>query len=264
MKRISEFLKENYLMINLPKTLLTEVMISQKKTKTPGNAPSLIVKDGNQDKLVEDKESTRILGANLQRNMSWNAHLESGAKALFPAVRRQLGQLTYIGRHIPRKSRLNLATGIIVSRLNYLLPFWGGAANCYLIKAQTILNAAARWATGASKRTRISELMERTGWLSIREQTQVTTALQTWKLIHFGTPGRLLERITVNDDLTLSVSIPRLQFSQDCYRWRAAREWNSLPISLRETVSISAFKRNMKKHIRSLRGNRINMMRAPD
>ena len=41
--------------------------------------------------LVEDKESTRILGANLQRNMSWNSHLESGAEGAVPCSQETVG-----------------------------------------------------------------------------------------------------------------------------------------------------------------------------
>ena len=49
---ISLFLQDNKLVLNLPKTHLTEVMISQKRTRTPGSPPSLIVRDAAADKLV--------------------------------------------------------------------------------------------------------------------------------------------------------------------------------------------------------------------
>ena len=51
-------------------------MISQKKTRTPGSPPSLTVNDGTEDKVVKDKSYTHILGANIQSNMSWQAHIE--------------------------------------------------------------------------------------------------------------------------------------------------------------------------------------------
>ena len=264
LENISNFLNDNFLAINLPKTTLTEVMISQKRVRTPGLPPSIVVRDGQIDKTVVDKGFTRILGANIERNMSWQSHLETGPKSLLPAVRRQLGHLSHIGKLIPVKSRLALATGLIVGRLNYLLPLWGGAAESHLTKAQIVLNAAARWATGLSKRTRISDLMDATGWLSVREQARAATAIQTWKLLHYGTPGKLLERMTINDDLTISVGIPRLHFSQDCYRWRATREWNELPAELRGLVSISAFKKKLKVHIRSQRGLQVHRRRTPD
>ena len=80
---ISDFLRDNSLLINLPKTSLTEVMIRQKKTKTPGTPPSLTVKNGHEDKLVKDKEFTRILGANVHRNMSWKISPGVGDEGTF-------------------------------------------------------------------------------------------------------------------------------------------------------------------------------------
>ena len=91
--------------------------------------------------------------------MAWQAHLETGAKALLTQVRKQLGRLKLHGTLIPESSRRNLARGLIASRLNYLQPLWGGAPEAYIRKAQVVLNSAARWATGLSKRTKISKLM---------------------------------------------------------------------------------------------------------
>ena len=90
-------------------------MISQKKGKTPGIPPSIIVeKEPGVDKLIEHSKYTRILGANIEGNMLWNSHLETGVKALLPLVRKQLGQLKHLGGIIPKKSRMNLARKIML------------------------------------------------------------------------------------------------------------------------------------------------------
>ena len=108
------------------------------------------------------------------------------------------------------------------------------------------MNSVARWATGLTKRTRISELMEEAGWMTIREQVRVATAIQTWKLAHLGTPGRMRERMTVDTEWIMQTAEPRLQFTEDCYRWRAYREWNELPQAMRELESLARFKKQVK------------------
>ena len=122
------YLTDNKLKINLGKTSLTECMIPQKKGKPPGNPPSLLVQGRNQDedKLVEYTSYTRILGANLQANLGWLAHLETGEKAVLPRVRRQLGLLKHQGNLIPKSCRINLARSLVLSKLCYLMPLWGG------------------------------------------------------------------------------------------------------------------------------------------
>ena len=114
---ISQLLQDNFLVLNQPKTSITECMIGQKCGKTPGSPPNLLVtKAPGVTKLVTNSDYTRILGGNVQNNLSWFAHLESGEKALLPGVRKQLGHLRHLGRLIPYPSRINLANGLLISR----------------------------------------------------------------------------------------------------------------------------------------------------
>ena len=67
---ITTYLNDNKLVINAPKTQLTECMIGQKRGKTTGDPPSIIVTDGQgRRKLIRDKDYTRILGANVAGNL---------------------------------------------------------------------------------------------------------------------------------------------------------------------------------------------------
>ena len=60
-------------------------MISQKKGKTPGRPPHLtVLETTGVQKVVEDSNFTRILGANVQANLTWNTYLETGNKAVLP------------------------------------------------------------------------------------------------------------------------------------------------------------------------------------
>ena len=111
--------------------------------------------------------------------------------------------------------------------MNYLMPLWGGVTNKYLRKAQVIINTAARWVTGLTRRTKTTELMKAVGWFTVTEQVKIVTSIFTWKLVHRSKPARLLEIITVLDDFSLQVNEPRLQFSKLSYRWRAGEQWNS-------------------------------------
>ena len=248
LEMITEYIKDNKLVLNLPKTSLTEIMIAQKRVKTVGEPPTLLVQnDDGEYKQVDDHNYTRILGANIQNNMLWNSHMESGKKALLPQCRKLLGRLKHNSRLIPRECRKNLVTGLLLSKLQYLMPLWGSASKQNLRKAQTILNVAARWITGLRKRTRIQTLMTAVNWLTIYEQIEMSTAILTWKLVYLEKPPRLLERMTVLQDKTIRVQEPRLHFTKDCLRWRAATKWNQLSEELREETSIKIFKKQMRK-----------------
>ena len=248
------FFDDNRLAINVSKTAILECMLKQKRARLGGHPPTLQVEDDTgETKTLEDAQHMRILGANLQGNMLWSSHLETGQKALFPQVRKVLGRLKHQGKLIPISSRNNLARGLILSRLNYLMPLWGGATENLLRKAQVIVNSAARWTTGLGRRTRTTQLMKSTGWLTVKEQVRVSTSVLTWKLLHLGKPARLAEGMQITPDWKIEIELPRLQFSQTCLKWRAASQWNDLPQDLRELPTIAAFKRQVKRQILSER-----------
>ena len=181
--------------------------------------------------------------------MLWHQHLETGAKALLPAVRKQLGLLRHLGNKLPKRTRNNLARGLILSRLNYLMPLWGGASPTLLNKVQILLNTTARWVSGCRKRTRIKTLMETVGWYYIREQIYIATALQTWKIVNWEKPLRLRDRWTLDENRKIQILEPRLQLSNGCYRWRGPSQWNCIPQWIREEPSISIFKSKIKRHV---------------
>ena len=172
---------------------------------------------------------------------------------MLPSARRQLGLLKSQGKLIPRESRLNLASGLVLSKLCYIMPIWGSAPAAHRRKAQVVVNAAARWAMGMPRKTKISNIMERAGWLSVVEQIRMTTLIQTWKTVHLRIPERIVDRMRITDNLLIEVDNPRLQFSKECMRWRSASEWNRLTDELRHTQTIAAFKRNIKRLIMSER-----------
>ena len=245
---ISLYLTDNDLAINMSKTQLNEVMIGQKRGKISGSPPTMKIqtKPGTW-KTIENKSHFRILGANIQGNALWQAHLETGEKALFPALRKQLGMLKHLGSKIPKTSRNKLVKGLIHSRFAYLIPLWGGASKNLVRKAQVILNNAARWCSGLGKRTRVMDLMKAVGWFSIREQIEMATAQFTWKVLNLKIPRMMADRLTLDDEKKICIRRPRLLFSTNWFRWRAAVVWNNLPLDIRSEQSISIFKNSMKR-----------------
>ena len=127
LRELKNYLGDNKLAINIGKTKTTEVMVKQMRGRTRGSPPSLWIQRAPGDwKQVENSGYSRILGANVQGNLLWSSHLETGERALFPQVRKHLGMLRSKGRMIPLTSRNNIARGLLLSKINYLMILWGG------------------------------------------------------------------------------------------------------------------------------------------
>ena len=233
-------------------------MIKQKRGRTPGNPPPphLIVPDPNKPGemvKITDSKDFRLLGSNLQPNISWKAHLETGSKAVLPAIRKQIGALKQLGAQIPKQSRKAIAEGLIQSKFNYLIAQWGGATKNLMKAAQRLQNKAARWVTCSSRRTRTRKLLKDTGWLSILEMTKYHTLVQLWKIIRLQKPLIMTELFTTTNEDLITTTIPRLQFTKQGFRWRSADTWNLLPGEIRSIQNLPKFKRQVKNWIKSLR-----------
>ena len=192
-----------------------------------GPPPHLEVEtDTGEMKTIWDSGECRILGINIQANMTWISHLERGKKALLPSIRRQLGALQQMGSKLPRKCRKTLAEGLIISRLLYLIQTWGSTTENHLRRAQVLLNRTARWITGQRRRTRIRDIMIEVGWLDIKELHLLHSCVYMWKMINLITPQDLRDKLIIGEDNMIETKRPRLLFTSRGLRWKSTIIWN--------------------------------------
>ena len=256
LQKIKIFLNNNSLTINESKTTLLELMVRQKLARINGTPPSILTKNEiGEDKLISAGTHIRLLGGNLQKSLSWQAHFETGERPLLKILRQKLGSLKHLGKVLPKKCRAILSTGIILSRINYLIQVWGGTEHKYLKRLQTILNATARFITGANKRTSMDWLMRECGWLRVKDLVILHSLCSMWKIVWLSKPLHLKLQISIDENLLLSTSPARLVITRRSYTWRTIQHWNALPDEIRYTGSILKFKSQVKKLLLTRRDN---------
>ena len=165
---------------------------------------------------------------------------------MLSSLRKKLGGLKHLSKYIPTKSKLILANGLILSKILYLLPIYGGTDKKYMTKIQVVINDTIRFVTDMNRCTSTRTLMESVGWLDIHELMIVHTLLMTWIIIRLKTPSYLSEKINVGDDEKISTSEPRLQNTENGLRRRSIVLWNSLNLELRQEKLYPRFKKRLK------------------
>ena len=254
LNKINNFLSNNKLAMNASKTTINEVMVQQKRTKTRGDPPSLLTTDQEgRLKTIHSENYTRLLGANVGRDLGWKYHLETGDKATLPRIRQQLGALTMIRAQLPFRSRLNLVNGLLISKICYLIQIWGGAHQNYVRKVQVVLNKAARFVTKLDKRTSTKILMERCNWLTIKELIGYHSLVSMWSIVNRKIPEQVYDIIIINEDRTISTTKARLLIVSKGFRWRTVPKWNCLPDVTRHNSAIGSFKKQVKTWIKQQR-----------
>ena len=92
--------------------------------------------------------------------------------------------LKKIARNATFNTRLMVANGVFMSKVMYLMTVWGGAQQ-YLLKGLQVQQlTAARTVCGFfSRGWSKTKLLNKVGWLSIRQLIYMHTALQAQKTI---------------------------------------------------------------------------------
>ena len=250
LNKITDYLSSNQMVINQDKTQITETMVYQKRIRAVGVPPSLQTLDKNGNPIiVNDSSECRILGLQIQNDLSWRAHLEGNEKPLLAGLRQKLGQLKHLGKSIPTKGRLLLINSLLISRIIYTIPIYGGLQEIHARKIQTIMNNAARFISGAGRRTQTRKLMTKCNWLSFRELVKYHSLVQLWKLVKLRKPEILASKFQLSDDNFIRNQNPRLQIVGRNFRWRSIQDWNQLSQEVRDSTKLSIFKSGLKKWI---------------
>ena len=150
----------------------------------------------------------------------------------------------------------------MISKICYLIQLWGGCET-YLINAlQVLMNRAARIVTGCNKFTSTRRLLGKCKWLSIRQLIFYQTVTMTHKMILNSSPYYMHKKFTspfpyntrqatggfirYSEEFRTKKSLPNNSF-----RYRAARDYNSIPSEIRTSRTMASFKTKLKKWVAS-------------
>ena len=100
-------------------------------------------------------------------------------------LRKKLGGLKHMSKYLPQKTKLILANGLILSKILYILPIYGGTYKKYLTKIQVIMNKTIRFVMKKNCRAKTRDLMESVGWLEIDELAIFHSLLMMWRVSAF-------------------------------------------------------------------------------
>jgi len=146
---------------------------------------------------------------------------------------------------------------LVTSRVDYVNALLYGLPDCALRKLQVLQNDAARVLTGTSRREHISPIMQQLHWLPIRQRITHKILCTVYKCLHdAAAPGYLkdtlqprLQSRTLRSSGSLQLHAPRTctQYGSRAFSVCGPILWNSLPMSIRNSQTVSAFHKNIKK-----------------
>ena len=204
---------------------------------------------------IPHSPSIKNLGVSFDHNMKMSDHVTQISRSL----NWQIGNLNRIRRFLDFDACSSAVRTLILSRLDYCCTIFNGINKKDLHRLQKLQNRAARLIFMKPKCTHTSPLIRDLHWLPVAERIQFRTLVQTYKLLKSSSPEYLSSLLQVQQSPyslrstaagnSLIVHRSHKQAGDRAFSIIAPRLWNGLPVSVRQAVSISSFRKLLKHHL---------------
>ena len=190
---LEDWMNCNKLVINPDKTHL--MVMGTRKSAVKRNEVNINVGAST----IYPTETEKLLGGQLHQSLQWNHHIRDHESSMMKQLTTRINGLKKISTNATFNTRLMVANGAVMSKLVYLITLWGGAQK-YLLKGLQVQQlTAARTVCGFfSKWWSKKKLLDRVGWLSVRQLIQYHTVLQAHKTIQSRKPSPLYNSISTD------------------------------------------------------------------
>lgn len=250
---IQNWMTQNKLQLNGNKT---EVMLVGTKHRLSSISVTSVQLGQN---TIPISDCVKNLGVHIDNTLSMQKFISHTAQSCFFQLRRISG----IRKFLSTEATAKLVTSLILSRLDYCNAVLSGLPSSAIHSLQRIQNSAARLILKKKKSDHITPLLHSLHWLPIAQRIQYKLLMLCYKSIYNLAPIYLRDclqlyspsRTLRSTSDTCQLKIPRTNRSTVGLRSFAASgptSWNKLPLSLRQTPTLSAFKSNLKTHLFSV------------
>ena len=206
-------------------------------------------------------DSVAISSVNVVRNLGvWfnsSMNMEEQVKQLCSSVFYHLRCISQIRGFLDSNTVKTLVQSSITSRLDYGNSLLFGVPGYLLDRLQRAQNAAAKLIYRARRFDHVTPILEELHWLPVRKRIVFKLCLIVFKCLNGNGPKYLSDLLSLRDtgvdtrcarDSNL-LNVPkskRITFGDRAFYVAAPKLWNSLPVNVRGSPSVTTFKKNLK------------------
>ena len=205
---------------------------------------------------ISFQPSVKYLGVKLDQTLSMEDHISSVCHACFLQLRR----ISSVRPFLSKDAVVKLVTSTVISRLDYCNSTLAAISSDQIARLQRVQNCAACLVLQKRKRDHVTPLLRELHWLPVIARCQYKVAVLAYR--HFDgslapylsstikerKPNRTLR--SSEQKFLDTQKIPNLKsVGERVFSFVAPTLWNSLPMSLRHSSSLSIFKSDLKTYL---------------
>ena len=241
LKKIEEWMKENYLQLNAAKT---QIMLFDHKC----DIKDLTLNVGGND--ITPSPLAKTLGVRLDDQLNMKTMILEKCRSSYFHLR-NIGRIKY---SLDKDTRILLVHNLIHSKLDYCNSLLANCPNYLIEKLQKVQNAAVRMIFSYKKGVSTRQLLKEVHFLPVSHRVKFKLCLIAHKSLLSESPEYISEELLPYQPNRL-IRVGRDRFSliedkkmNNTIVSTLIRTWNKLPLSIRNVTDTSRFKRVLKSH----------------
>ncbi len=204
--------------------------------------------------LVTDVNSHKHLGLYLNKEGTWHQHIDY----ITGKAWRRINIMRKLKFHLDRKSLEIIYNSFIRPLLEYADTVWDNCTQYEKDDIEKIQTEAARITTGATRLVSIESLYQETCWVTLDSRRKLHKLTLLYKMKEGLSPEYLSNilppeidnpRYSLRNADDLQTIRTRTALYYNSFLPSTIREWNSLPVEVRNAPSLNCFKNKVKPTI---------------
>ena len=207
---------------------------------------------------IRPSKQEKLLGCIVSDNLKWRHHILENEQSMVRQLTSRVNGLSMITLKADFKTKLMVANGLVISKVCYLIQLWGGCEGYLLKVLQVQVNKAARCVTGLSGFTSTKKLMDKCGWLTVKQLVVYQTTILVHKTLQTRRPLYLHTRFSTDYSYSTrqySTGCIRLDETYRCrsdlpetsFRHRGAHHCIALPAQIRTSRKLKSWLKQIRK-----------------
>ena len=254
-KEVEDFMVANKLVLNSDKTHLM-IMTTPYQHRNHHDF-GITLNTGTE--IIQPTYTEKLLGVYITNDFRFNEHLKENENSAFKSLTSRVNALAKIAQLASFKTRKMVANGIVISKLSYLIQWWGGCSDFLLSYLQVLQNRAGRIVTKHGPRTPNAIVLEQCGWLSVRQMVEYHSLVLVYKIKSNKKPEYLRRQFNFDFPYRTRLASGLGLRRQEKYKYdvtkgsfvpRTTTTWNRLPDSIRTSQTVDTFKQKVKLWIK--------------
>ena len=241
-KLIHNFYNINKLKINADKTNL--LLIYKDKYKQTLNNFHF---KAEQFKIFS-KNTIKILGFYIQSDLKYETEINK----LVSTLHNRINTIRQISKYTDFKTRLKFLNANVMSKLNYMLPFYSSITEELTHKLHKVIMTSARMAIGDyCYKTHCNKILARCNWLPIRYMINMAQCNFIHKILTNQSPTKIFEFFVIPNRQAKQIRLNfqnKTKLSKLSLLNNGLNIYNNLPMQLKQ-LTVKKFKLQIKKHL---------------